>query len=228
MGREIYIYEDTPDISEHQRILQNLTRKHAIWIRDVHHKDGQFQSIPWPQANLMGKCFPMCEFMMVFNKKFADENFQNAQKMDHNMLDILLKDYFVEGSEGFNFPIDEEILISEDKFKACLHELYEKFPHLKPKKIHDWILTLIKTEGTDVHAKVIDHIKWEGEKTDLITKQCLQSGDQGYRELQEFLEVPSLSDVQTTELTGPGWYRVFAAYGDKTAVLYARENVKEE
>lgn len=228
MGKEIYIYEDKPDISENQRILQNLTNKHAIWIRDIHFKDGQFQCIPWPQANLMGKCFPICEFMMVFNKKFADENFQNAQKMNHNLLDTLLKDYFIEGSEGFNFPIDEDILNSPEKFNVCLQELYEKFPHLKPKEIHHWILTLIMTKDTDTHAKVIDHVKWEGEKTDDIAQRCLQIGDCGYNELQQFLEVPSLSDIQTTELSGPGWYRVFAVYGNKTAVLYAKENIETE
>lgn len=44
----------------------------------------------------------------------------------------------------------------------------------------------------------------------------------------EFFEVPSLQDIPTSDLSGPGWYRVFASYGDKTAILAATETVTVE
>lgn len=127
----IWIHEEGVP-SENQLLLQKLTKKHAIYVRDVYSKDYRYQCCPWPQANLMGREFPICEFISCFNKEFAENAFENAGKMDYNLLDEILKDYFVEGEEGFNFPISEEILYHPEEFQKCLDELYKKFPQLIP------------------------------------------------------------------------------------------------
>lgn len=116
---------------KNQEKINELAKKHCIWIRDDYFKEFRFQhGMPWPLAQIMGKAFPIFSFIEAFNEQYALEGFNNASTMDHNVQARLLQDYFVEGEEGFSFPIDEAILEDEGKFNECLKKLYEKFPHL--------------------------------------------------------------------------------------------------
>lgn len=228
MDKKLIWINDTDIKYENQILLQKLSKKHAIFVRDIYSKDYQFQSCPWPQANLMGKEFPICEFIICFNKEFAENAFANAEKMDYTLLDELLKDYFIDGQEGFNFPIEEEIISSPEEFQKCLNKLYKKFPQLIPVEKHEWKLTLTTCIDTDVNLEVLDTITWEGEITEEINNHRLKSSDIGYRKILEFFEVPSLQDISISDLSGHGWYKVFASYGDKTAVMAAVETTTLE
>lgn len=116
---------------EHQRTLDQLSKKHIIWIRDVHFKQAYFtDGMPWPQANLLGKAWPIFDFIECFNPEFAHEGFDNAMNTNVHLENILLKDYFVRGEEGFSFPVNDEIMENEDTFNECLNKLYNKYPHL--------------------------------------------------------------------------------------------------
>lgn len=223
----IWIYSTDPH-SDNQILLQKLAKKHAIYVRDVYSQDYRFQCCPWPQANLMGREFPICEFISCFNKEFAENSFENAGRMDHNLLDQMIEDYFVNDQEGFNFPVEEEIINSPEEFQRCLDELYKKFPQLIPVEKHEWKLTLTTCADTDVNLEVLDTITWKGETTKEINEHRLKSSEHGYRKILEFFEVPSLQDISTSDLSGPGWYKVFASYGDKTAVMAAIETTTLE
>lgn len=123
--------DSTTAREKNQAILNDLSKRHAIWIRDVHSQEHQYRhGMPWPKANIYGKYLPMTEFIEFFNEKYAHEGFDNAIRENPNLLDMILKDYFVQGEEGFHFPVSDDILSDDTKFSNCLIRLYKRFPHL--------------------------------------------------------------------------------------------------
>lgn len=126
-----FIHTPSEIEEENRKFLFELSKKHCVWVRDVYSQDFRFTDcMPWPQANLLGQAFPMFEFIACFNEEFAHTGFDSASKMDPKLVETLLKDYFVEGQEGFNFEVDSKLLSNKEAFNQCVYKLYQKFPHL--------------------------------------------------------------------------------------------------
>lgn len=124
-NESIYI---NPEITPY---LWSLTKAHAIWIRDTFSKqDIYMEWMPWPKRNIFGIEQPISEFVQFFNPEFAGEMMDGAINMDVNLLDNLLNDYFVEGHEGFSFPIDITLISNVDKLYDIVNKLKVRFPHL--------------------------------------------------------------------------------------------------
>jgi len=120
---ETYIAQDNPRIKE-------MTRKHCIWIRDEYSKQHPFNSMPWPQCNVMGKVAPIVAFIASFNPEYAWNQLKSSMDMDIYVLDNLLKDYFKEGEEGFNFPVSKALGDDFDRVNQIINNLIRQFPHL--------------------------------------------------------------------------------------------------
>lgn len=133
-----------------QKEIDALAKAHCIWIRDELMHQYPYCSMPWPLANLMGKVSMIAEFTSFFNPNFAEGMLANAQRMmdeetqwgDNHLsygihpsggiytLDVILKDYFKPGEEGFNFPVDASVKDDEAFFERKIADLKEWFPHL--------------------------------------------------------------------------------------------------
>ena len=116
--------------------IEKLAKAHCIWIRDVYYEQPQFQCIPWPMARVNGLLQPIAEFISFFNPSFAEGMMVNACKWLETTegircLDTISKDYFKEGEEGFNFPVDASVKNDENFFREKIDELVNWFPHLQ-------------------------------------------------------------------------------------------------